>query len=368
LLSFIVIANQITNSAAQFFSLGDEKGMKVGSKPIGLALNSDMSKLYVAYEFSNRISVIDLETGVQIKTIPVERFPHLIASDPEINRIYVTNGGSNSVSVIDGDTDTLMDPIQLPGKTVAISVDPVSHRAFVVNGLDEYNVSAIDINTNSITGRNVTLGFSEGRVAFIPYSDVVFATIPEENSILGINGSTNLILFNLTMDTSPYDLAFNPMNNLMYIVDESPSMTVINGTTNEIIATNISLHEAPSNIAVNPFLGIVYLANSDSNTIVPFSFFNGTTFGFGAPIKVGQNPSGMAIDMIRNRLYVANSDSNTISIIDGTNLNILVGVNITQILMTPVMFTVILIMVFVPTQNTIGPRFPKITLYSRLEQ
>jgi YVTN family beta-propeller protein len=72
--------------------------------------------LYVAYEFSNRYSVIDLETGSQIKSIPVERFPHQIASDPAINRIYVTNEGSKSVSVLDADTDTLMDPIRLSGQ------------------------------------------------------------------------------------------------------------------------------------------------------------------------------------------------------------------------------------------------------------
>jgi YVTN family beta-propeller protein len=95
------------------YSPDDETGLRVGTKPIGLAIDSDGTKLYVAYEFSNKVSVIDIGTGMQIKTIPIERFPHNMASDPNINRIYVSNVQSMSISVIDGDSDEIIDTIRL---------------------------------------------------------------------------------------------------------------------------------------------------------------------------------------------------------------------------------------------------------------
>ena len=83
-----------------------ESGVSVDTFPIGIAVNPNTKKTYVANEYSNTISVLNTETQKVQKRINVGVFPYGIGINPLNNRVYVTNRGSNSVSVIDGSIDT----------------------------------------------------------------------------------------------------------------------------------------------------------------------------------------------------------------------------------------------------------------------
>jgi YVTN family beta-propeller protein len=76
-----------------------KSGIGVDTYPIGISLNPSTKKIYVANEFSNTVSVVDIPTLKVEKTIGVENFPYAIDSNILNNRVYVTNRGSNSVSV-----------------------------------------------------------------------------------------------------------------------------------------------------------------------------------------------------------------------------------------------------------------------------
>ena len=81
-------------------------GIDVNTFPVGIAVNPNTGKVYVANEFSNTVSVIDAETDKVKRTINVGDFPYGIDTNPLNNRVYVTNRGSNTVSVIDGSIDS----------------------------------------------------------------------------------------------------------------------------------------------------------------------------------------------------------------------------------------------------------------------
>ncbi|HYZ60737.1 MAG TPA: hypothetical protein VE544_13860, partial [Nitrososphaeraceae archaeon] len=67
-----------------------KSGIGVDTYPIGISLNPSTKKIYVANEFSNTVSVVDIPTLKVEKTIGVENFPYAIDSNILNNRVYVT--------------------------------------------------------------------------------------------------------------------------------------------------------------------------------------------------------------------------------------------------------------------------------------
>jgi YVTN family beta-propeller protein len=103
------IENNRTDSAvanASSFSSSppglSNSGIDVNTFPVGIAVNPNTKKVYVANEYSNTVSVLDTETDKVQDRINVGVFPYGIDINPLNNRVYVTNRGSNTVSVIDG--------------------------------------------------------------------------------------------------------------------------------------------------------------------------------------------------------------------------------------------------------------------------
>src|SRR5215203_1453996 len=95
-------ASSFTSSPPSLYN----SGIDVNTFPVGIAVNPNTKKVYVANEYSNTVSVIDTETDKVQNRINVDVFPYGIDTNPLNNRVYVTNKGSNTVSVLDGSIDT----------------------------------------------------------------------------------------------------------------------------------------------------------------------------------------------------------------------------------------------------------------------
>ena len=71
------------------------------------------TKLYVANNGDNTISVIDGRTNQVINTIKVGNNPSGVSVNPNTNIIYVTNYDDNTVSVINGKTNQVVPNINV---------------------------------------------------------------------------------------------------------------------------------------------------------------------------------------------------------------------------------------------------------------
>ena len=254
-----------------------ESGIGVDTYPIGISLNPSTKKVYVANEFSNTVSVIDIPTLKVEKTISVENFPYAIDSNILNNRVYVTNRGSNTVSVIDGSTNSILYNISVEMSPVGIAVNPTASWLYVTN-LDSRSISVIDGITNTV-----------------------------DNTIrLGREGI-------------PYGITVNPLTNRIYVTDiGSNSVHVINGLTNEIISS-IQVGLKPVNIAVNVRSNILYVSNHDSNDI---SVIDGSTNQLVKSIPAGgDKPAGITFNTISNKAYVSNIGSETVSVFDAADVD-----------------------------------------------
>ena len=252
-------------------------GIDVNTFPVGIAVNPNMKKVYVANEYSNTVSVLDTETDMVKSSIKVGIFPYGIDINPLNNRVYVTNRGSNTVSVIDGSINTKLADIAVGKSPVGVVVNPSANWIYVTN-LNDGTVSVID-------------------------------------------GITNGVIDTISVGKTPYGIEVNPLFNKIYVADIiKNTISVIDGETNKISA-NISVGKRPTGLEIDLTKGRnkLYVANHDSDSISVVDMT--TNMVIGNITSGGDSPVGIAINPITGKLYVSNIVSNTVSVIDTKALN-----------------------------------------------
>lgn len=177
-----------------------------------------------------------------ITTIKVDNPPTGVGVNNLTNRIYVF--GCNDVNVIDGFNVQIIDTVQLPTFFVGqIScgrgvVDPLLNRIYT---------------TTSVTSKWPPDG-----------------SVNEFGFINVIDGLTNNLISQISVESHIDGIAINPAKNLIYISNGNKNIvSVINGSTNEIIF-NIAVGDQPRGIGINPSTNRIYVTNmSDDNISVP---------------------------------------------------------------------------------------------------
>jgi YVTN family beta-propeller protein len=121
-------------------------------------ITPDGKTLYVVNAGSERVSVIDTATN-QVAPIKVGSRPVGIAITPDGKTAYVANAGSESVSVIDTATNQASpSTIKVGIEPGAIVITPDGKHAYVVNGnAGSESVSVIDTATNQASPSAISL-------------------------------------------------------------------------------------------------------------------------------------------------------------------------------------------------------------------
>ena len=212
-------------------SVIDSIQLTVPLGPNGVAVNTEMNKIYVANGWmgggymGRDVTVIDGTSNTIITTVRVGYMPYGIDINPVTNRLYVANNYSNSVSVIDGSTDTLIKNIYL-GNALLVAVNFQTNRIYATDGSSPHIADRVTV----------------------------------------IDGATNTVIDNIPID--PYGLAVNSLTNRVYISDSAGNLNVLDGADNSIVAT-LPLGGQPKQVGVNPYNGRVYVYNRyDGNAYV----------------------------------------------------------------------------------------------------
>ena len=308
-------------------------GFSTGSYPVGITLNPFTSKIYVANQYSNTVSVFDAKTDKLISTVQTGIFPYSIDANQFNNRIYVTNRGSDDVTVIDGSTDSVIDNIAVGKSPVQVAVDQSSNWVYVTN-IDSSSISVIDGITNKVI-RTISGISTPYGIGIEPISDKLYVSNIANSTITLMDEDRYNFVKNIPAGNSPVGIDINEKGNLVYVTNyASNSLSVINGTDGTVIKT-IETGQFPVGVKINPVSNKVYVSNIGSNTV---SVINETslekikdipvnpssiTKREGYPSTIPTNikfpliASFVAIDPLTNLVYVTNTASNTLSVIDG---------------------------------------------------
>ena len=309
----------------------------VGTAPQSAAENYTSHTLYVANSGDNTVSVVDLATcssgnvsgcAQASPTIRVGSLPLGVAVDEATDTVYVANAVDDTVSVINGTTCNATDhagcgqtPATVPAGAFsnAVAVDPVTNMVFVTDqDATPGTVSVID--GNSCTGNDPS-----------GCSGQPFATVTAGGgaSALGVNPVTNTIYVANTAEDSNN----NP-------VPGGDTLSVINGASCspadpggcDTVGT-VPVGTDPAAVAIDPTKNTIYAANTGDNSIQEgtVSVVDGSTCDGSNPsgcatqappqVTVGADPVSVAIDPNNQSVYVTNLNDSTVSMIDATSCN-----------------------------------------------
>ena len=92
-----------------------------------VALNPETGKVYAVETNRNVVRVFDPQTGSR-SSVRVGAKPIAIAVNAATDRIYVANSEAGSVSVIDGKNDSVLATLHVGSRPYVVAVNPATNR------------------------------------------------------------------------------------------------------------------------------------------------------------------------------------------------------------------------------------------------
>ncbi|WP_240805642.1 YncE family protein [Streptomyces sp. A1547] len=275
---------------------------------------------YVTNAFSGTVSVIDTATNTVTATIPVGSRPEGVAVTPDGTRVYVANSDGTTVSVISTASNAVTATITVGRGPRGVAITPDGTRAYVTNSISG-TVSVISTATNTVTA-TVSVGMAPRGVAV---GSSVYVANPGSNTVSVIDIASNTVTATIDVGTFPQGVAVNP--DSAYVTNTNDgTVSVIDAAGNGIAAT-IPVGSSPLGVAAALVGGAnVYVTNATSPGTV--SVINSASNTVTATIPVGSLPQGVAVIPDASRVYVTNVGSDTVSVIDSAANAVTATVNV----------------------------------------
>jgi YVTN family beta-propeller protein len=316
-----------TVSVLDLVYLRQDRTLRVGSNPTGLAANPAKNEVYVVNTQSGSISVINTENNDVVATIPVGRLPFFISVEPSGLRAFVANSGSNSVSMIDLDRRRVLSVAgtgEQPGKAL-ISPDA---RSLLVTNRGSGSVSLFDVTENSLRLRATFAGCTGATDATIlPDSSKAFIACSESHQVMALSlaaapdswaakHDSTLIkdhfLTLLDVGMTPVHLALKPDGGEIFVTNfASDSVSEIATGTNEVGGTYL-IGTRPSHAIVSRDNGTLWVSNFGSDAISIYSIDDGRLEG---SVHTGSAPDSLTFSADEHLLLVADAHSGDVSVI-----------------------------------------------------
>jgi YVTN family beta-propeller protein len=201
--------------------------------PIGMAVSSDGSRLYVAQNLAQALAVADVASKTVLTSIPVGKSPWRVVLNPARDEAYVTNRGDRTVSIVDTTMNVVRASVPTGSNPNAIGVTPDGTKVFVANA-----------NSDDVTVFDTADPASPRTISLLPFS--------------GAN-----------LGSSPSALTISPDGKNVYVALSWENAIAVIDPVNEILKGYIPTGFYPSAIAVSPDSRTLYIANMKGSRTYP---------------------------------------------------------------------------------------------------
>ena len=324
--------------------------ISVGPSAGGIAYDSTRGEMFVTNPGENTVSVISTSSNTVIATIPVGKYPLGIAYDSGKGEMFVTNSMDNTVSVINDATRMVVATIPVGSWPWNIAYDSTRGEMFVVNyGRGSGNtVSVISDETNSVVD-TITVGRSAFGIAYDSTRGEMFVTNPGENTVSIIEDQTRTVVATIPVGSNPHDIAYDSGKGKMFVINPGDrTVSVINDATKMVVAT-IPVSSIDSGIAYDSSKGQIFVGKADRAVSVISDETNSVVETINMLNKI---PYSIAYDTSKRQMFVVNEpagvnasvhvikdEPDTIPPVIVVPSNMIVNLNSTSIIPTPVTFS-----------------------------
>jgi YVTN family beta-propeller protein len=285
-------ANYLADSLSEFttiinFSPVTTISLPLGSRPIAVT-STRPGAMYALNSSPNAncpntgsISVVNTSALAVISTTCVGPNPVAFAQLPGGTKIYVANQGDNTISVYDPDLGSVSSVIT---QSMGLGLNPVfvipstdGGYVFVINNGDGTNPGSMNIITsvNDQVALTVPLGVAPSFAAIDTHLQRLYVTNSGSNSVMvfdltSINGNNNppiTTLATVNVGSGPVGVTALPDGTRFYTANSiSNDVTVVSATSFAVLKT-VAVGQNPVWITSEPSSTKVYTANKGSGSV-----------------------------------------------------------------------------------------------------
>lgn len=237
----------------------------VGAGALGLAVNADGTKVYVANQ-DNTITAIDIVTD-DVTTITTGGQTEQLALSADGGKLYVTSA-SGGITVVYTATNQVGPTLSLTSKNLVLSPDGTKLYSINSNGTLSIIDTGLDI--ISLTKPMGSIGSALIRSGTLsPDGKTIYVTGAIQGRLALFDAETLTLKTTISIpDLFPTDVTVSPDGSLIYITAPTGAFTVIDAATNTIISTPTNLTDGPlDGIAVSADGSKIYVAESNNDRL-----------------------------------------------------------------------------------------------------
>jgi len=282
-------------------------------------LQVEQTKIYVANESSNSVSVIDGNTFQPLGEIDtLNHATHDLSLARNGKQLWATNLASGRISVIDTDAMETIASIYTGNRAHVVTLTNDNRQAWVAN-IGNDTISIIDTKIYRILG---TIPVSKGPMGIAFSKDGRLAYVSSQDKMVNvIDTAAHQVIKRIPVGANPHFLVLGPNGRIWGTNTGSQELYIIDTNSNEVVQT-LEVGPAPQQIAF-AFKGTAgpnaYVTVAGLNKVIIVSA-NTDVPAIRGQIDVGEGPNGIWANTVGTRLYVGHTRSNDVRILDtGTN-------------------------------------------------
>jgi DNA-binding beta-propeller fold protein YncE len=221
-------------------------------------------RLYVSH--SDRVHVVDLDTGKIAGTIPNTLGVHGIAIAPALHRGFISDGRTSTVTIFDTTTLSVIGEVKTTGERPdAIMFEPGTSRVFTFNAAGK-NSTVIDAATGTVAG-TIDLG-GKPEAAVFDEAGHVFVNIEDTSEIVSIDPKSMTVTsrWKLAPCEEPSGLAIDRAHHRLFSGCDNKVMAVSDADTGRVITT-VPIGEGVDGNAFDAASGLAFSSNGADGTL-----------------------------------------------------------------------------------------------------
>ena len=197
-----------------------------------LTLDSDARRLYVTH--TNRVTVLNVDTGKVVGEVANTPGVHGVAIAPELGRGFTSNGRNSTATVFDLRTLRVLGQVKTGLDPDAIVYDPSSRHVLTFNGKSD-SATVFDAKTSRVLG-NIQLG-GQPEFAVADGSGQVYVNLEDKSEVLALDASKSIkARWSLAPCSEPTGMAIDRQQRRLFIGCRNRMMAVVDADRGSIKA------------------------------------------------------------------------------------------------------------------------------------
>ncbi len=275
------------------------------------------SRIYVANESSNDVTIVDATTFALVGTVDAKNHStHDLALTRDGKLLFATNLASGRLSVIDTNSQETVASVFTGARCHVVTLTNDNRHAWVAN-IGEDNISIVDVGSFRILG---TIPAGKGPTGLTFSRDGRFAYVSNQGdkTVAVIDTESHRIIKSIPVGTNPHFLVLGPDGRIWGSNTGGDDIYVIDPSSQSIVG-RLRVGPAPQQIAFG-FKGLAgpnaYVTVGGLNKVVVVDAADPANLRVVEEIAVGERPNGIWANSQGTRVFVVHEASNDLRVVD----------------------------------------------------